>query len=269
MPVATPGDSIPQDSAPTSPAATGGKTKRTWGVFRRRDKGGLYVYQHSNLLYWWVVWLYGFFCAALTYVQGIGIPQLAASERKVVLFHPSPWLGASFIALVLFVVVFTNVRARGVYSLVLLLVAAVLVYGASRMPGIEIAMGWVSLIRLHLNLAFYLTFSTLLLLIWLFVIVFIDHFTWWRFSPGQVIEEHRVGHTMGHAYNTEGMVLRRLPDDFFRHRVLGFGTGDFMVKPANEDAFEIQNVWKANAKQPEMEQAVATRITEEAKRRSG
>ena len=24
------------------------------------------VYQHSDLLYWWVVWAYGFLCAALT-----------------------------------------------------------------------------------------------------------------------------------------------------------------------------------------------------------
>ena len=28
------------------------------------------VYQHSDLLYWWVVWAYGLFCAALTYVRG-------------------------------------------------------------------------------------------------------------------------------------------------------------------------------------------------------
>ena len=40
-----------------------------------------------------------------------------------ILFHPSPWLGMSFIALVLFVGVFTNVRARGVYSFMLIFVA--------------------------------------------------------------------------------------------------------------------------------------------------
>ena len=104
------------------------------------------------------------------------------------------------------------------------------------------------------------------------MIVFVDHFSWWRFSPGQVIEEHRIGQATGHAYNTEGMVVRRLPDDFFRHRILGLGivglglgTGDFMVKPPYEESFEIHNVWRANRKQRHMEVMIATRIVELAK----
>ena len=54
-----------------------------------------------------------------------------ADADKVVLFHPSPWLGISFIALILFVAVFTNVRARGVYSFMLIMVAGAAVLGAS------------------------------------------------------------------------------------------------------------------------------------------
>lgn len=235
----------------------------------RRTKGDLRIYQHSNLLYWWPIWAYGFLCAALTYAQGIGVPQLAAAPGKVVLFHPSPWLGISFIVLILFVAVFTNVRARGVYSFMLILVAGVAFWATLHIPGVDTAFGWLSLLRVHLNLAFYLTFSALLLIIWLFVIVFVDHFTWWRFSPGQVIEEHRIGQATGHAYNTEGMVVRRLPDDLFRHRVLGLGflglgTGDFMVKPPYEESFEIHNVWRASRKQRHMEDMIATRIMESA-----
>ena len=182
----------------------------------------------------------------------------AAEPGKVVLFHPSPWLGISFIALILFVAVFTNVRARGVYSFMLILIAGGLFWVALKIPGVDTAFGWLSLLRVHLNLAFYLTFSILLMFIWLFVIVFVDHFTWWRFSPGQVIEEHRIGQATGHAYNTEGMVVRRLPDDLFRHRILGLGlfglgTGDFIVKPPYEDPFEIHNVWRASRKQRHME----------------
>lgn len=258
----------PGNRAPAPPPA-----KRRWRWFARKQHGELRVYQHSNLLYWWPIWAYGLFCAGLTYVQGIGVAELAArtpdAPDKVVLFHPSPWLGISFIALVLFVAVFTNVRARGVYSFMLILIAGALFWAALHIPGVETAFGWLSLLRVHLNLAFYLTFSALLLMIWLFVIVFVDHFTWWRFSPGQVIEEHRIGQATGHAYNTEGMVVRRLPDDLFRHRILGlgfigWGTGDFIVKPPYEDPFEIHNVWKAGRKQRHMETMIATRITESA-----
>jgi len=247
------------------PAAT--RASRRW--FAPKARGDLRVYQHSNLLYWWPIWFYGFFCAGLTYIQGIGVKELASTAEKVVLFHPAPWMGISFIALVLFVAVFTNVRARGVYSFMLILVAGGAFWATLHVPGIDTAFGWLSLLRVHLNLAFYLTFSILLMLIWLFVIVFVDHFTWWRFSPGQVIEEHRIGQATGHAYNTEGMVVRRLPDDFFRHRILGLGlirlgTGDFMIKPPYEEPFEIHNVWRANRKQRHMEDMIATRIMEQA-----
>ena len=252
----------PQDGARPGDAHKGPGGPEAASVTIRTAPPGqreLRVYQHSNLLYWWVVWVYGFLCAALTYVQGIGIKELAASGKKEILFYPSPWLGISFIALMLFVVVFTNVRARGVYSFVLLLIAGGLFWGAMYLPGIDTALGWLSLVRVHLNLAFYLAFSFLLMMIWFFVIIFVDRFSWWRFSPGQVIEEHRIGQATGHAYNTEGMIIRRLPDDLFRHRVLGFGTGDFVVKPANGESFEIHNVPGANRIQRALEHMIATR----------
>lgn len=251
-------DATTEVPAPTSTTSSSAR-KRATVAGTTKD---LRVYQHSNLVYWWVVWAYGLVCAAITYAQGIGIRELAAraeAAEKVVLFHPSPWLGLSFIGVFLFVIVFTNVRARGVYSFVLLLLIAGAIWAVQKIPGIDTAYGWLALLRVHLNLAFYLTFSVLLMIVWLFVTFLIDHFMWWRFSPGQVIEEHRVGQATGHAFNTEGMIIRRLPDDLFRHRVMGFGTGDFVVKPATEDAFEIHNVWRANKKQRLLEDMIATR----------
>jgi hypothetical protein len=272
--MAAPQDVLLKESESQTPARPPPQSQGRLRKALRTPAGHLRIYQHSNLLYWWPLWAYGYFCAALTYLQGTGIKELAGPPgadgiEKVILFHRSPWLGISYVGLILFVAVFTNIRARGVYSFVLLLLGAGLTYLVLKIPGIEKALGWASLVRIHLNLAFYMAFSTLLLLIWLFVIVFVDHFTWWRFSPGQVIEEHRIGQATGHAYNTEGMVVRRLSDDFFRHRILGLGilgvglgTGDFMVKPPYEESFEIHNVWRANRKQRRMEEMIATRIVE-------
>jgi hypothetical protein len=249
-------------------AARAQKRPGRWATRRGAARGEVRIYQHSNLVYWWVVWVYGYFCAALTAVWGRGVKELVTASGGGVKFHESPWVGFSFIALVLFVIIFTNVRARGVYSFVLLLLAVGIGWGIAYVPGIDTAMGWASLVRIHMNLAFYMTFSTLLMAIWLFVTVVVDHFTWWRFSPGQVIEEHRVGQATGHAYNTEGMVIRRLPDDFFRHRLLGLGSGDFLVAPPNAETFEIHNVWKANRKQRLLEDMIALRMTQSAQPRS-
>jgi hypothetical protein len=195
----------------------------------------------------------GFVCAGITAIWGIGIKELAAKvegQEKVIKFYDEPWLGLSFICLVMFVVVFTNVRARGVYSFMLVLLAAAIGWGIMHIPGIETAFGWLNLLRVHLNLAFYLTFSGMLFFIWVVVVFLVDHFTIWRFTPGQVIEEHWIGQSTEHAHSTENMTIQRLPDDLFRHKLLGLGMGDFVVKPAHEDAFEIHNVLRANKKQP-------------------
>jgi hypothetical protein len=250
------------------PAAQEAEPQRSFlrRLFGRSDE--LRIYQHSNLAYWWVLWAYGYFCAILTYAQGIGVRELASGAEKVVLFHPSPLLGISYIGLILFVAVFTNVRLRGVHSLVLVMVAVGLLWVALRVPGVDVALGWLQLLRVHLNLAFYVTFSTLLLLIWTFGIVFVDHFTWWRFSPGQVVEEHMFGQATGHAYNTEMMVVRRLPNDLFRHVILGLGTGDFEIKPAHGAGLEIHNVWRARKKQRLMEDMISRRVVETAKRKT-
>ena len=56
-----------------------------------------------------------------------------------------------------------------------------------------------------------------------------------------------------------------LPDDLFRHRILGLGTGDFMIKPAHEPPFEIHNVWRARRKQRRMEAMIAKRVMETAR----
>src|SRR5690349_11785379 len=81
------------------------------------------VYQHSDLIYWWVVWAYGYFCALLTWLRGT--PVVLSPDGRPVLFFQGAWLGISFVFLVLFVLVFTNARARGIKSLVLFLLIAV------------------------------------------------------------------------------------------------------------------------------------------------
>ena len=97
------------------------------------------VYQHSDLLYWWVVWAYGFLCAALTAVRGV--PVTLAQGHKAVLIYPGAWMGISYVMLVLFVLVFTNARARGVKSLVLFLLLVVI--GLS----VQMTVGWTEVLQ--------------------------------------------------------------------------------------------------------------------------
>src|SRR5580658_8481346 len=76
------------------------------------------IYEHSNILYWWVVWAYGYLCALLSFLNGHKA-QLIADRGLYV--YPDAWLGLSFAALLLIVILVTNVKAKGVYSVVVLL----------------------------------------------------------------------------------------------------------------------------------------------------
>src|ERR1044071_1375151 len=135
--------------------------------------GRLIVYQHSDLLYWWVVWAYGFLCASLTWLQGK--PVVLSADGRPVLFYPGAWLGISFVALVLFVLIFTNARARGVKSLVLFLFLLVAGLVVQLVWGWNEILAFFPLLLVNMNLAFYLMFSGALLVAWLFVVMVTDH----------------------------------------------------------------------------------------------
>ncbi len=240
-----------QRQAPTSPAQA-----VAHGVRIR-------VYQHSDLLYWWVVWAYGFFCALLTWLQGK--PVVLSSDGRGVLIHPSAWVGISFVALMLFVLVFTNARARGVKSLVLFLVLAVV--GLL----IQLTYGWNEILRVfplllvNMNLAFYLLFSTVLFIAWAFVILGTDHSTYWEFAPNSIAKKYWFTDA-AESYTSLQVETSRQSDDIFVHRLLGlwfmgFGTGDieirFSTAGSGQKVFFLKNVWRAGHVEKEINRLIA------------
>src|SRR6202165_3400706 len=75
------------------------------------------IYSHSTLLYWWPAWAFGFV-----------IPLLNAGQEKFLATaqgaQPSSALGLTYVSILLLLIVFTNVRLRGINSVVTLLTAA-------------------------------------------------------------------------------------------------------------------------------------------------
>ena len=224
------------------------------------SKERLIVYQHSDLLYWWVVWLYGFFCAGITYFQGVRVTFM----EKPIIMHPKPWVGITFVALTLFVLIFTNARARGVKSLVLFLVLLVIGLGIQLLGAWPEVLQFGGLLLVHMNLAFYVLFSGLLCLAWLFVIFVADRFTFWEFSPGAIAERKRFTEG-GSNYVAVQVQTARQSDDIFVHKILGlgflgFGTGDLDVRfstPGGERNYHLRNVWAAGRTEREINRLVA------------
>jgi hypothetical protein len=213
----------------------------------RRER--IRIYEHSNILYWWVVWAYGYFCALLSFLNGHKV-QLVEDRSLYVYSHA--WLGLSFAALLLVVILVTNVKAKGVYSVVLLL--CLLVLGGL----IHMVVGWrtifhlIPLLLIFMNLAFYVFVATGIFIIWLAITFGVDRMNYWDFTAGQLTRVRRIGDG-AHTYDTRGMVVERVPDDILINKILGLwflglGTADLKITTAgaSRESFEIQNVWRAS-----------------------
>lgn len=243
--------------ATATPAQSAGSALSRAGGERIR------VYQHSDLLYWWVVWAYGFICAFLTWLQGK--PIAVVPGGKTVLFHPSAWVGISFVGLLLFVLVFTHVRLRGMRSLVLFLSLLVIGLLVQTYYGWNEVLGYFPLLLVHMNLAFYVLFSVVLLGAWLFAVQIADRFTYWEFTPGQIARRQKFGDA-GETFATPQVQTARHSDDIFVHRVLGlwflgFGTGDldvqFSVPGGGQRVFNLKNVWQVTKVEREINRLVS------------
>ena len=76
---------------------------------------------HSNVVYWWPAWVVGYVMAFLSYVQGSAV---TIEPDAVAYIHPSNNPGLLFIATLVLLVIFTNAKLRGIYSVVTIVTAA-------------------------------------------------------------------------------------------------------------------------------------------------
>lgn len=248
---------MPDQTAASAPTAQSGTEIR--------------IYAHSPIIYWWVIWAYGFICAALTYFQG---DKLTIGESAKPLFvHPSPWVGLSFTLLLLLVIVATSVRARGVSALLLLLLmggAATATYFVMTMPGL-----WSTppSLLLHMNLAFYLLVSSVLFIVWFVIVFIVDRLSYWRVRGTQVERVQMFASVLGRAPESWSVMhirLTRYSDDIIAHKILalgilGLGTSDIDVKLSifggGHEQFRIENVWRAAGPMKAVQAAMGPKAT--------
>lgn len=212
------------------------------------------VYPHSPFLYWWVVWTYGFFCAALTWAQG---ESLSIGGGKPLLVHPQPWVGISFTMILLFVALATTVKARGIASILLVLLLVGAAVGTQLVMNIEGLFKKPPSILVHMNLAFYMMMSSSLFVVWVVIVFVADRLSYWRFRGAQIERVQRFSSVLGHApesYSVMHVRMTRHSDDILAHKILGLaflglGTSDIEGKIAifggGNEHFRIANVWQA------------------------
>jgi hypothetical protein len=210
------------------------------------------IYSHSTLLYWWPAWAFGFVIALLN----AGQERFLATAQGA---QPSSALGLTYLSILLLLIIFTNVRLRGINSVVALLTIAFIVVLLSWLGWWDDIAKLIPYLSVHMNTGFYLVLSTGLMLIWLLMFFVFDRLAYWRIRPGQVTVEHLIGGG-AESFDTNGLHFQKLSSDFFR-TALGFGAGDLRPTAAGDrgTTIDIPNVILAERNVQSIEQLIAVK----------
>jgi hypothetical protein len=222
---------------------------------------GMRIYEYSDLVYWWAIWFAALVGIVLTYFFGESI-QIGDKALKV---HTSPWLGIGFLVVMFSTLIFTHLRARGLHAIILAL--AIVVIGLI----VHMTIGWtavfdrLTLIKVHMNLAYYVVTFAVTFAIWLYTTFVHARLSYGMVNPGEVGWRSPLTGQV-EAYKPLNFQVVKRSDDIIVHRILGlgflgFGTGDIEVKfdvpGGGSQHHQFKNVWRPDVKVARMEALIS------------
>lgn len=149
------------------------------------------------------------------------------------------WLGSLFVLVLLLVMVITNVPMRGLWSFLVIILLIVVGLFITVFHGWDEIFERVANLRIYINLAGYLTIAVVTLIVWLLAVFIFDRRTYVIFTPGQIKVCEHIGDSV-RTFDTFGVTFEKQRDDLFRHYILGFGSGDLILRTSGAERHEIK-----------------------------
>lgn len=179
-------------------------------------------------------------------------------EQPHLRVSPYKELGVFFIAVLLMVIAITNIPLRGLWSVLIVVVIFAIVVLFLFLGVWNTILGWISVLDIRITAGGYFTLSLTLFALWLIVILLFDRQVYILFKPGQMHVRQEIGDAEI-VYPTNGITLEKERSQFFRHWILGFGSGDLIVRTAGANPKEIHmpNVLRIGRKEREIAQLLA------------
>lgn len=230
---------------------------------------------HSNLFYWWPVWFLAFFMALWTFIENHrlaivpahGFVQQDAPGTYTMKFpseatttnlqdavrvsgsdeaafrariSEKPWLGAIFVIGLIVTIVITNVPLRGLWSFLIIILIIVLALAISLAGAWDEIFTRLGNLHIYINMAGYLFIGTAVFVLWAVATLVFDRRSYIIFTPGQIRVCEHIGDAV-QTFSTLGVSMEKQRDDLFRHYILGFGSGDLVVRVGSgQDRHEIK-----------------------------
>jgi hypothetical protein len=223
----------------------------------------LRIYEYSDMVYWWAIWFAALVGMVLTYAFG----ESFMIGDKAVKIATSPWLGIGFLLIMFGVLIFTQLRARGIYAVIMLLAVAVIGLLVHMLIGWAFIWDLVTLVKVHMNMAFYAMVFIISFALWVYVTFIHARLTYGVVNPGE-IGWHSPLTGRVETYRPLNFQVIKRSDDLVVHtllglRFLGLGTGDIEVKfdvPGGGSQHHVfKNVWSPDRKIANMELLIQDR----------
>ena len=214
------------------------------------------VYGHSALFYWWPLWVVGYVMALLTWLHHDPVDIASKAEW----FHPSRNLGVIYTLLFILLIVITSAQVHSMKAVLIIVALGFCALLFAYLGWWEEILGLLGHEYVYMNLGFYLFASTVLCVVWLVTVFVIDHLSFWRFRPGQITHEY-LGGIVDKSYDTDNLILTKWQDDFFRHWIIGLGSGDLHMQTmgGRGEEMSVANVLFVIGKMSKIQRLVATK----------
>lgn len=154
------------------------------------------------------------------------------------------WMAPVFCVVLLLTVVITNVPLRGLWSFLVLLMMVIIALVISLAPnGWDQLLTTVGHLHIYINMAGYLFIATVVFILWGVSVFIFDQRTYLIVTPGQIQVCEHVGASI-RSFDTMGLTFEKQRDDLFRHWLLGFFSGDLIVRTsgAERETIRLPNV---------------------------
>src|SRR5262249_52223823 len=107
--------------------------------------------------------------------------------------HPSKNPGVIYTVVFMQVILFTNISLRGVISVVAILTVMFFTVLFAYLGWWDEILRVLPYLSIHMNLGFYVFFSTFLFIIWVLPFFVFDRLKFWRVRPGHLTVEYVIG----------------------------------------------------------------------------
>lgn len=213
-------------------------------VRRRSSSDGVIFYSHSQILYYWPIWVGAFVISDLAEINGISI---RVNIDNVETIFALPQMALFHLIVVAVVVFFTSVNIRGVWAVVLAVTLLAIGLTFSVLNWWPQVFQYLGGLSLHADQGFYRVMGVVLFIPWLLVVFVFDIRRFFHFLPTQITMVYEIGEGEKN-YDSIGVVMEKKRDNFMQHMALGFGSGDIILTPkvADREVIIFPNVLRIN-----------------------